>query len=172
MSKGQHASGQDWAPQSFNFGPRPTSSGPSSRPKALGETAANRILQTGGAVSVTKKEYHQSNAQRQGLGANAKRIDDDDDIIKVKTVPLKLSTAIMKARQAKGLSQAELAKLVNERASVITEYENAKAVPNESVLVRIEKALGMYLRGAKAGQPMEAKKTKAAAAAAPAAASR
>ena len=150
--------GQDLTPQTFNFGPRPTSAGTSKR---LSESQSNRAMQLGGSgVEIQQREHLNFNKHNTGPGANAKKLDEDNETLKVKTVDHGLSINIQRARQAKSWNQADLAKEINERASVVTEYENGKAIPNESVLLRMEKALGMHLRGVKAGQPMEAKKFK------------
>lgn len=147
--------GQDLAPQTFNFGPRPTSAG--SRPKKLNESEANAAFRSGNVV-VMKKEHLAANQQHAGPGANAKKLDEDTETLKVKHIDPKVSAMIQRVRQQKGLKQDELARLINERPSIVTEYENGKAIPSEQVLVRLEKALGVYLRGAKAGQPREDKK--------------
>ena len=55
--------------------------------------------------------------------------------------------AIQKARIEKKMSQAELAKQINERPQVVQEYENGKAVPNQAVLGKMERVLGVKLRG-------------------------
>lgn len=147
--------GQDLAPQSFNFGPRPTSA--ASRPKNLSERDASAAFRSGNVV-VAKREHPTGNHHNVGPGANAKKLDEDSETLKVNRVDFKVSALIQRVRQQKGLKQDELARLINERASIVTEYENGKAVPNEQVLVRLEKALGVYLRGAKAGEPREDKK--------------
>ena len=45
------------------------------------------------------------------------------------------------------MSQAEVAKQINVKQSVINEYENGKAVPNNNILGKLEKVLGAKLRG-------------------------
>ena len=40
-----------------------------------------------------------------------------------------------------------MAKLINERPAIVNEYENGTAVPNSQVLEKMEKALGVKLRG-------------------------
>jgi putative transcription factor len=157
MSKGGIAAGQDWKPQTFNFAPRPSSGGVS---KNLTESQANRALQVGGAVEIQKKEHLNFNKHNTGPGANAKKLDEDNETLKVKHVDHGLSINIQRARQAKNWTQADLAKEICEKASIVTDYENGKAIPVEGVLLRMEKALGVHLRGVKAGQPMEAKKFK------------
>jgi putative transcription factor len=155
MPSRNFSGGQDLAPQTFNFGPRPASG--ANRPKKLSENEASAAFRTGN-VAVVKKEHLAFNNHTVGAGANAKKLDEDNETLKVKHVDPKISAMIQRVRQQKGLKQDELARLINERPSIVTEYENGKAIPNEQVLVRLEKALGIYLRGTKAGQPREDKK--------------
>ncbi|KAH9589437.1 Cro/C1-type helix-turn-helix domain [Trypanosoma melophagium] len=150
MPRGQIMTGQDWEPQVFNFQNR-NSAG--KRPGRVSEAEANRVLQRGGDVDVLKKEHFRANAQKVGPGANAKKLDEDNETLKVKRVDNSLRIAIQKARQSKGWTQQELAQRIAERVGVVTEYENGKAVPEERVLVKMEKAFGIHLRGVKAGQP-------------------
>ncbi len=60
-----------------------------------------------------------------------------------------LSKQIQQARNAKKMSRAQLAQQINMKQSVIDEYENGKAIPNQQVLNRIERALNVKLRGNK-----------------------
>ena len=156
MPSQQQSSGQDLKPQVFNFGPKPTAS----KQKKMTEGQSNRTVQSGGNVEIVKKQFLAGNKHSTGPGANAKKLDEDHENLKVKRVNHSLSVNIQRTRQQKGLTQADLGRLINEKPSIITEYENGKAVPNEQVIVRMEKTLGIHLRGAKAGEPMEAKKPK------------
>lgn len=122
---------------------------------ATANAAARAVAQ--GKAAVEKKQYAAGNQHNAGLGARAKKIADDTETTKVKTVAHNVSINIQRARQAKGMNQKELAQVLNEKQSVVTDYESGKAVPNEQVLQRMEKALGVYLRGTKAGQVMERK---------------
>lgn len=158
MSKNTTTGGQDWKPQVFNFGARPTSAG--SGPKKLTEGETNRAVQRGQGVEIAMKEHPSGNKHSVGPGANAKKLDEDTETLKVKKVDHNLSINIQRARQAKNWTQADLAKEICEKTSVVTEYENGKAIPNEQILVRMEKAFQIHLRGAKAGEAMEAKKFK------------
>ena len=47
----------------------------------------------------------------------------------------------------KGLTQKDLAQKVNEKPSVIQDYESSKAIPNPQILGKLERALGVKLRG-------------------------
>ena len=150
--------GQDWKPQAFDFSKRQQAENKVSH-GAVSESQANKIAQKGGSLTITKKQT--TNQTHAGPGARARALDDDTETTKVKTVSHDVRLEIQRARASKGWTQAQLAQNINERASVVTEYENGKAVPNEGVLVRMEKALGVHLRGALAGQPFIAKTTAA-----------
>ena len=60
-------------------------------------------------------------------------------------------------RQAKEMSQKDLATKICEKPQVVTEYEQGKALPNQQVLSKMERALGIKLRGKDKGQPLEPK---------------
>lgn len=148
--QGQDTKDQVFFVKAHNEGPK----------KPTTESGAARAVADGSATA-EKKQHPTGNKHDAGPGARAIRLDEDNESTKVKHVSHAVSINIQKGRQAKNLNQKELAALVNEKQSVLTDYESGKAVPNEQVLQRIEKALGIYLRGAKAGEPLEAKKTKA-----------
>jgi putative transcription factor len=154
MPANQHVSGQDWAPQAFDFSRQRAAEAQPSTSKVT-EAQANRLRQAGGSLSISKKAS--TNAANPGLGARAKVLDDDHETTRVATVSYDVRLEILRARAAKQWTQAQLAQAINESAAVVTQYENGKAVPNEGVLVRMEKALGVHLRGALAGQPMAPK---------------
>lgn len=144
--------GQDWEPQVFDFTKK---NGPgNAKSRVVSEKEANRTLQSGGSVMVEKKEHFRTNQQVGTAGANAKKIAEDTDIIGVKKVDPQFRLRLMKARQELNWTQLDLAQKINERVTVVTEYENGRAVPEERVIVKFEKALGQHLRGAKAGEPM------------------
>ncbi|URE40888.1 Multiprotein bridging factor 1 [Musa troglodytarum] len=45
------------------------------------------------------------------------------------------------------IQRARLAKLINERAQVVGDYEGSRAVPDQAVLAKLEKVLDVKLRG-------------------------
>lgn len=81
------------------------------------------------------------------------------------TAPPKVAPSVGKtigqARQAKGLNQKDLATRINEKPQVIGEYESGKAIPNPQVLAKLERALGVKLRGKDIGAPLGGPKKKA-----------
>ncbi len=61
------------------------------------------------------------------------------------TVGFALKTAIQSARLAKKMTQKELALAINEKATVIADYEAGRAIPNPSILSKLDRALGVHL---------------------------
>jgi len=93
------------------------------------------------------------NAACFGLRAALRPLDEDEEL-EVKTVPKNVAMAIQQARQAKSLTQKELATRINEKQSIITDYESGKAVPSQQVLAKLERILGVKLRGKDIGKPL------------------
>ena len=58
-----------------------------------------------------------------------------------------MTQAISTARLELGLKQSELAQKVNEKPTVIQDYESGKAVPSPQILGKLERALKVKLRG-------------------------
>ena len=70
---------------------------------------------------------------------------ESDDLSSPDTISATTSQAIMKARQNKGWTQADLAKQINEKQTVVTDYENGRAIPENRILAAMERALGCKL---------------------------
>lgn len=64
-------------------------------------------------------------------------------------VPTELKKAIQQARMEKKLTQAQLGQMINEKPQIIQEYESGKAIPNQQIISKLERALGVKLRGRK-----------------------
>jgi putative transcription factor len=60
----------------------------------------------------------------------------------------------MKARQAQGLSQKDLAQKINEKPNIINDYEASRGVPNQQVLSKLQRILNVKLTGKNIGEPM------------------
>lgn len=55
--------------------------------------------------------------------------------------------AMQTARLELKLSQKDVAQKINEKPSVLQDYESGKAIPNPQILAKLERALGVKLRG-------------------------
>lgn len=70
---------------------------------------------------------------------------------------MEVGKLIQKGRQQKNMTQKDLATKICEKPQVVTEYESGKAVPNQAVLAKMERALEMKLRGKDKGAPLAPK---------------
>ena len=55
--------------------------------------------------------------------------------------------AMQTARMELKLSQKDVAQKINEKPSVLQDYESSKAIPNAQILAKLERVLGVKLRG-------------------------
>ena len=60
--------------------------------------------------------------------------------------------AIQTARAELKLSQKEVAQKINEKPSILQDYESSKAIPNPQILGKLERVLGVKLRGESFGR--------------------
>lgn len=60
---------------------------------------------------------------------------------------------VMQARQAKNLTQKELAHLIQEKPQVISEIEQGQAIKRQDILNKLQRALGVRLQGKDKGKP-------------------
>lgn len=61
---------------------------------------------------------------------------------------------LQQARVSSSLTQKELATRINEKPQVVNDYESGKAVPNQVIISKLERAVGTKLRGKEMGQPL------------------
>lgn len=111
-----------------------------------------------GAVVGTEKKYGSSNTTSNPEGQKLAKLDDTDDVVGVKKVDMSVGKAIQQGRQEKKLTQKDLATKVNEKPQVINDYEAGRAIPNQQILGKLERALGIKLRGKDIGGPLFKKK--------------
>ncbi|KAJ3692049.1 hypothetical protein LUZ60_012399 [Juncus effusus] len=135
---------QDWEPVVIR----------KSKPKPSELKAAksvNNALRTGVPVETVKKHSAGTNKSGSGTGlaVHVRKLEEMTEPAGFEKVGAEVRAKIQKARVEKKMSQAELAKLINERVQVVQEYESGKAVPNQAVLAKMERVLEVKLRGKK-----------------------
>lgn len=67
---------------------------------------------------------------------------------------MSVSRAIQQGRQAKGISQKDLATKINEKPQIVNDYEAGRGIPNNIILGKMERVIGIKLRGKEIGQPL------------------
>ncbi|CAH2351799.1 multiprotein-bridging factor 1 [[Candida] railenensis] len=112
-----------------------------------------------GAVVGTEKKYGSTNTKSNPEGQRLTKLDATDDVVPTKKLDASVGKAIAQARQEKKLTQKDLATKVNEKPQIINDYEAGRAVPNQQLLGKLERALGVKLRGKNIGEPLFAKKS-------------
>uniref|UniRef100_A0A3B5KKJ8 Endothelial differentiation-related factor 1 n=1 Tax=Takifugu rubripes TaxID=31033 RepID=A0A3B5KKJ8_TAKRU len=110
-------------------------------------------------IETTKKWSAGQNKQHL-VSKNTAKLDRETEELHHDRIPLEVGKVIQKGRQDKGLTQKDLATKVNEKPQVIADYECGKAIPNNQIMGKIERVLGLKLRGKDIGEPLEAKPKK------------
>lgn len=117
------------------------------------EQAINRARREGAAIDTQQKWGGGQNKQHVTT-KNTAKLDRETEQLKHDKVSLDLGKLIQQGRQAKGWSQKDLATRCNEKPQVINDYEAGRGIPNQAVIGKIEKALGVKLRGKEQGHQM------------------
>jgi len=120
--------------------------------KARSTGAVNQARRTGGAVETSQK--YGAGGNKGGGGMDAAKLDRETEELKHKSVDKNVGKLIAQGRAAKGYTQKELATKINEKPQIINEYEQGKGIPNQQILGKIERHIGVKLRGKNIGQPL------------------
>uniref|UniRef100_A0A8C1DWF3 Endothelial differentiation-related factor 1 n=1 Tax=Cyprinus carpio carpio TaxID=630221 RepID=A0A8C1DWF3_CYPCA len=94
----------------------------------------------GEAVETSKKWAAGQNKQHV-VTKNTAKLDRETEELSHQRVPLEVGKVIQQGRQNKGLTQKDLATKINEKPQIIAEYESGKAIPNNQVMGKIERAI-------------------------------
>ncbi|KAF9388292.1 multiprotein-bridging factor 1 [Podila verticillata] len=122
------------------------------------EADLNAARRAGAPISTERKVV--SNAPAGEDFRRIAKVAESPEIIAPKTVTADVGKIMAKARIDKKITQKELSAVVHEKPSVINDYEAGRAVPNQQVLGKIERALGVRLRGKDIGGPLTFGKNK------------
>ncbi|XP_022705847.1 endothelial differentiation-related factor 1-like isoform X1 [Varroa jacobsoni] len=131
--------------------------------------AINQAQRSGAEIETTKKfdrlvpltlTVNAGSNKHPTTTLNSAKLDREDDVLKHKTVDLDTGKLIAQVRQVKGLTQKDLATKICEKPQVVNDYEAGRAIPNQQILTKLERALGVKLRGKDKGQPLGGPKAK------------
>jgi len=121
---------------------------------ALRSQQAVNAAQRQGLDIETNKKWAAGGNKQHATSKNTAKLDRETEELRHETVSLDLTKVIQQARQAKGWSQKEFATKINEKPQVVNEYESGKAIPNNQILTKMERILGVKLRGKDRGKPL------------------
>lgn len=119
--------------------------------------AINNAMKNGIPIDTTKK-YNAATNKHAPTNINAQKLENETEDFHHNTVSMDVSKLIQTYRQKLGLTQKDLATKICEKPQVINEYESGKALPNQLILGKIERILGVKLRGKEKGAPLHKKK--------------
>ena len=125
---------------------------------ARSQAELNAAIRTGSVLG-TEKKYGSTNVKSNPEGQRLTKLDKTDDVVAVKKLDSNVGKVISQARQEKKLTQKDLATKVNEKPQVINDYVAGRAIPNQQVLGKLERTLGVKLRGKNIGEPLFPKKS-------------
>jgi putative transcription factor len=127
---------------------------PQSTKTLKSKDALTQAQRNGGAILSEKKQH--INPHTKTEGSKIAKVDrmTDEGVFEVQKVSVSVSKAIQDGRRAKELTQKDLATKINEKPQIVAEYESGKGTPNQQVLAKMERVLGIKLRGKDIGAPL------------------
>lgn len=115
--------------------------GPSAnRPK----TVANPLSMKPGKVSTERRDT--SNKSHEPAKVAAIKLDLAVEPDRLPVVGISLARRIQQSRVSKSLTQNQLAQKLNIKPAIINDYEQGKGIPDNAVITKLERVLGVKLR--------------------------
>merc|ERR1711920_1127046 len=127
---------QDWSTVTLR---KPAPKGKASK----SPSEVNAALRSGAGVDTLKKFNASTNKSAHAQVPNAAKLDEHTEAHRHETVSHDFKLALQQARLAKKMTQAALATTVNEKSTIINEYESGKAIPNGAIISKLNRALGV-----------------------------
>uniref|UniRef100_A0A8D0BZR6 Endothelial differentiation related factor 1 n=1 Tax=Salvator merianae TaxID=96440 RepID=A0A8D0BZR6_SALMN len=104
----------------------------------------------------TSKKWAAGQNKQHSITKNTAKLDRETEELHHDRVPLEVGKVIQQGRQSKGFTQKDLATKINEKPQVIADYESGRAIPNNQVLGKIERAIGECPTRLRRGSPVKA----------------
>ncbi|CAE6483642.1 unnamed protein product [Rhizoctonia solani] len=124
-------------------------------PKVTKGNAEVNAARRAGAVISTDKKTTAGNKGHVGPDhQKIAKLDRDNDVAPPPKVAPSVGKAMQTARMELKLSQKDVAAKINEKQSVLQDYEAGKAIPNPQILGKLERVLGVKLRGSGIGEKL------------------
>ncbi|KLO14902.1 MBF1-domain-containing protein [Schizopora paradoxa] len=123
------------------------------------QTEINEARRTGAVVATDKKVVTGLNKGHNGPDhQKIAKLDRENEVAPPAKVAPSVGKAMQSARQELQLTQKDVAQKVNEKPSVIQEYESGRAIPSPQILGKLERVLKVKLRGSDIGKKLEGPK--------------
>jgi len=123
------------------------------------QSEINAARRSGAVVSTDKKIV--TGLNKGHVGPDHQRIaklDRENEVAPPAKIPPSVGKAMQAARQELQLTQKDVAQKVNEKPTVIQEYESGRAIPSPQILGKLERVLKVKLRGSDIGKKLEGPK--------------
>ncbi|KAF7800267.1 hypothetical protein EIP86_011514 [Pleurotus ostreatoroseus] len=121
----------------------------------IGSKSRAKARRAGAVVATDKKVTGGLNKAHVGTDhQRIAKLDRENEVAPPPKVLPAVGKAIQTARMEKEMSQKDLAQKVNEKPSVIQDYESGRAIPSPQILSKLERSLGVKLRGAGIGEKL------------------
>ena len=108
------------------------------------KTVENPLGMKPGKVTTERRDT--GNKSHEPPKIAAYKLDQADEPDHLPEVGLSLAKKIQQARTGKSLTQAQLAQQINVKPAIINDYEQGKGIPDNTVINKLERALGIKLR--------------------------
>ncbi|KDQ60598.1 hypothetical protein JAAARDRAFT_55326 [Jaapia argillacea MUCL 33604] len=124
-----------------------------------GTSDLNGARRAGAVVATDKKVTGGSNKAHQGTDhQRIAKLDRENEVAPPPKISPTVGKAMQQARMDLKLSQKDVAQKINEKPSILQDYEAGKAIPNPQILGKLERVLGVKLRGSDIGKKLEGPK--------------
>ncbi|KAI0747866.1 ylMBF1 [Daedaleopsis nitida] len=129
-------------------------------PKVTRNTSdLNAARRAGAVVGTDKKVTGGLNKAHQGTDhQKIAKLDRENEVAPPPKINPSVGKAMQTARMEKQLSQKDVAQKINEKPSILQDYEAGRAIPNAQILAKLERVLGVKLRGNDIGKKLEGPK--------------
>ncbi|KAF3761052.1 MBF1-domain-containing protein [Cryphonectria parasitica EP155] len=144
----------DWEP-AVKIGSKARGGATQKETVVRGKGALNAAQRSGAIIGQEKKFAVGNAAKGNTEGQRQKKLDENPDIIKPKTVGIKVGKLIQEKRNElePKMTRDQLAKKCNTTSNILGQYEAGTAQPDQKILDALERALNVKLRGAAIGEP-------------------
>ena len=94
----------------------------------------------------TNNKNNTTDRKIKNSGKNMRKLEEENEELSHSKISTNIKMEIQKARVGKKMSQKELANKINEKVEVIQSYENGKAIPDNRILQKLRRVLGIRLK--------------------------